>query len=212
MEQALAHVEENGGRWVVLQVYERNQAARRLYDRLGFEIIGGRTDLRLALAPARSGLLRAGGIQTFSPAEWRALFELANDHVNGLAQWWRPLRRSDYQVSLEQQLSEWFWRVMGRRHVYRRCVRGLHRFEAASVLTAQRWRGSHKLDFWVRQDSFGKYEVALLEEALTILSDYPRFPITTSASVKHEAALEVLLSYGFQAERTLLTMRQRVGE
>ena len=46
MDRALEHI-ESGGRWAVLQVYARNDAASNLYDGLGFEYLGGKSELLL---------------------------------------------------------------------------------------------------------------------------------------------------------------------
>jgi ribosomal protein S18 acetylase RimI-like enzyme len=212
MERALIHIREQGGRWAVLQVYAHNTVARTLYDHLGFEEVGGATDLAVDRAPA--GRTSPGSIpyfRSFSPGEWQPLYELANNQLGAAAQWWRAIRRADFEQPLDQQLGEWLWRALGRRDVYRRCIQtsgnGSGHFEAALILEAQRWHGRHRLQLWVRPDSYGAWEEALIAWALATLKEYPRWPVHITVNKDHAAAQEILQRAGFRPLRTLLTMR-----
>ncbi len=148
----------------------------------------------------------------FSTAHWQPLYELATNQLNVQAQWWRAMRRSDFQVSLEQQLVEWFWHTLGRSHIYRRCIRSARRFEAALILTAQRWHGPHKLELWVRPENYGYYEAALLQWSLATLQEYPRSLVQVSLNTDHAAGLEVFQQFGFHSVQTLLTMRRKIDD
>ena len=212
MERALAYIREQGGRWAVLQVYAHNAVARTLYDHLGFEEVGGAVDMAVERVPARWPA--PGSIpyfRSFSPGEWQPLYELANTQLGAAAQWWRALRRADFEQPLDQQMGEWMWHALGRREVYRRCIQppgtGAGPFEAALVLEAQRWAGRHRLQLWVRPDRYGAWEGALLAWALAVLDDYPRWPIHITVSKDHVAAQDILQQAGFRSLRTLLTMR-----
>jgi ribosomal protein S18 acetylase RimI-like enzyme len=208
MEAALDCVREQGGKWVVLQVYAQNEIARTLYQHLGFEEVGGMTDLRLARTPARLPELgRIANFHSFSVNDWQPIYELANNQLGAQAQWWRALRRADFQAPLDQQIGEWFWRALGRRQVYRRCIQSSERFEAALLLQAQRWSSPHKVQFWTRPDNYGRYEEPLILWTLRTLQNYPRWPIHVQVSSGHEEALEALGRWGFEAARTLLTLR-----
>lgn len=212
MARALEHIHENGGRWAVLQVYERNVIALTLYERMGFEIVGGNVDLRLErLGPDVAPVGPIADFYPFSASHWQPLYDLANLQYGSQSQWWRSLRRVDFQQSFEQQIGEWLARTVGRSRVYRRCIQTYqHQFDAALVLTAMRWRGTHQLQFWARPDHYGQHESDLLGWALNTLNNYPRWPVQLSLSRDHEAALAVAQELGFQVQQTLLTMRCRV--
>jgi ribosomal protein S18 acetylase RimI-like enzyme len=216
MHQALEHIEASGGRWAVLQVYARNDAARSLYDGLDFEYLSGKSDLILDQVPPLTD--RTAEIQqipnffTFSASHWNELYELAKCQHQVQAQWWRPLQRHDYQINFEQQAGEWFSHVFGRSDVYRHCIQITRRFEAAIVLKAQRRSGQHKLQIWVRPDNYGLYEEAFMGWTMRMLAEYPRIPVTLELATSHTAAIEAAQANGFTIERTLLTMRKKMQD
>ncbi len=210
MQRALEHIAEYGGQWAVLQVYEQNQVARTLYEHLGFEEVGGTVELRLDRVPPVPFPEPIPNFRAFSAHHWQPLFELASHQLNGQAQWWRALRRSDFQPTLEQLFLEWLWRTLGRQRIYRRSIQTTRRFEAALVLTAQRWRGTHTINLWARPENYGRYEQPMLQWALATLQAYPRWPVKISVNKEHQAALAVCEGFGFRRQQTLLTMRRRI--
>lgn len=213
METALEYAREMGGRWAVLQVRGDNQVAVGLYDRLGFETMGGITRMRVDRLPQslpRDLPLAApiSPVQPFHSREWRALYDLASSQQATQAQWWRPLRRSDYQMTLEQQLGEWFWHLSGKYDVYRgRVESSLKRFDAAAMLTAYRWPGEHDLKLWTRPQLYGYHETSLVDWTMQILGHYPPWPVTATLNGDHQAAIDALTAYGFQIVHNLTTMR-----
>ena len=212
MNEALSHIEANRGQWAVLQVYEHNAVARNLYGGLGFEDIGGTVDLRLRQVPAVKAAPPIPGFTPFSSHQWQQLYELASVQLDTQAQWWRAVRRADFQVTLDQQLAEWFWGRIGRNQVYRRGIRTGRRLEAAIVLTAQQWTPPHKLQLWIRPEHYGVYESELTQWALATLQDFPQYPVEASMSIEHGAGINALLGLGFEQRQTLVTMRRRVRE
>ena len=102
MEAALDHAIEAGAQWVVLQVYAGNRVARQLYDSLGFTEVGGAVDLLAANAPDVPAPLPDDRIQPFASAEWQPLFDLANQQLGAQSQWWRPIRRTEFQATLRE--------------------------------------------------------------------------------------------------------------
>lgn len=212
MEQALAHVASADGRWAVLQVYEHNAVARRLYSGLGFEEVGGMMDLRLDRVSKVEFPERIGTFQPFTYQHWQPLYELASNQLNVQTQWWRAIRRSDFQISVEQQFVAWMWNKLGRQRIYRRAFQSMRRFEAALVLTAERWRGTHELQMWVRPEQYGMVEHYLVQWAMATLQEYPRLPVKVSLSSEHESGIAAAESFGFQRQQTLVTMRRRIGD
>ncbi|NJN80953.1 MAG: GNAT family N-acetyltransferase [Caldilineaceae bacterium] len=213
MERALEHVRASHGRWAVLQVYTQNDVARRLYERLGFEDIVGTTSLRLDRAPQAAPFpTPMPNFRSFASGNWQPLYELAINQHNDHAQWWRPIRRSEFQTPVEQQFGEWLWRSMGRRTVYRRCIQSARRFEAALILTAQKWREDHEVELWVRPQNYGQYEEQMVQWILATLNEYPRWPVSVKLSTHHEAGLNAFRAHGFQSLTTLMTMRYQIAE
>jgi ribosomal protein S18 acetylase RimI-like enzyme len=211
MEAALDHVASCRGQWAVLQVYARNTVARRLYESLNFEVVGGMVDLRVPRTPHVDTSGALPNLKAFKPSEWQPLYELANHQLGAQKQWWRAIRRGEFQRSFEQQAGEWLRRAIGQEQVYRRAVQVSPRFEAALILSAQRWRGEHSIQLWTRPEHFGNYDSALIRWSLATLQDYPRWPVNISLSTDHTAALELVEFYGFRPLRTLLTLRKRVS-
>ena len=212
MDQALTHIAESAGRWAVLQVYEHNQVAQHLYGNLGFEEVGGMVDLGLTRVPKTNYPRPATNFHTFSVQHWQPLYELATNQLNAQTQWWRAMRRGEYQVSLEQQFGAWMWRTLGRQQIYRRCFQSQRRFEAALVLTAEHWRGTHELQMWVRPEHYGVYEHYMMQWTMATLQDYPRWPMKLTLSSDHVAGLRAAEAFGFEKQQTLVTMRRRVGD
>ncbi len=210
MRQALDYVTESGGEWAVLQVYAKNAIALHLYEQLGFEAVGGSIDLTLQRLPKLDLMPPINNFHSFTVDQWQALYELVSNQQSGQMLWWRAPRRTDYQVTFEQMIGEWFWRVAGRNHVYRRCIQTTRRFDAALILTAARWRGTHQLQLWVQPGLVGQHEESLIRWALTTLQDYPRWPVMLTLGTQHEAALACAKRYGFQEQQTLLTMRRQL--
>ncbi len=216
MDAALERIEASGAKWAVLQVYEANDPARHIYERLDFEYMGGTADLRLPRVPAlppeegKPSAPHIANFHSFSASQGPELYELANRQLNSQSQWWRPLRRSEFHVPFETQVGEWFWRKSGRRDVFRRCIRVSPRFEAALILTAQRWNGEHELKLWVRPEHYGEYEDAFFEWVTATLYDYPRLPVTLALPTSHASGLEAARRHGFEPTRTLLTMRREM--
>jgi ribosomal protein S18 acetylase RimI-like enzyme len=212
LQRALEHVDEAQGRWAVLQVYAHNQVARALYNAAGFEEIGGSVEMRMQRLPVVEFPKSIPHFCDFSAHHWQPLYELANNQHNVQAQWWRPIRRSDFQIPFEQQVMEWLSHRVGRYRIYRRCIQSARRFEAALILTAQRWRGVHKLEMWARPEQYGSYESDLIQWTLATLQEYPRWPVLTNVSTEHGAALRAFRQFGFEPLHTLLTMRCKLGD
>ena len=211
METALEYIREMGGTWAVLQVREQNQIARGLYDRLHFETMGGTVEMRSGRVPKVNEQPALAGLAPFSSADSTLLYDLANSEQNAESQWWRAVRRVDFDVPFEQSIGEWFSRVAGRDRIHRVAMRDFTgRFESALLLTARRWKGDHSMQLWVRPEAQERYERRMILWALRTLQEYPIWPVTTTLNTAHTGARAVLEEFGFQARTTLLTMRRKV--
>ncbi len=212
METAIDHATRAGGLWAVLQVYQSNVVARRLYQSMGFEDVAGTVEMRALRTPVVTNRPEHALMRRFSVADWQPLYELVNHQLGAQAQWWRAIRRADFQATFEDQLGEWFWRIVGRGVTYRRAIQNSSRFEAALLLEARRWRGEHTIQLWVRPEHYGVYDRPLIDWTLWQLQDYPRWPIRISLNTEHQSAIDYLERCGFAQQRTLITMRRRLRE
>lgn len=211
METALDYVQEMGGTWSVLQVRANNEVARGLYERMGFEDMGGATELYAGRPPKNVEFSADVAMQTYGGSHSQMLYELATSQQTAEAQWWRAVRKVDFEIPLEQRMGEWINQIVGREQVYRRAIREYQgRFEAAVKLTARRWRGIHEIDFWSRPDAGDEYQRTLISWALAQLKHYPVWPIKASLATNQTVAKDLLLEYGFEERHTLLTMRRRM--
>lgn len=212
METAIDHATRAGGLWAVLQVYLSNSVARKLYQSMGFDDVGGTVEMRAPRAPVVREKPEHALMRRFSIADWQPLYELVSHQLGAQAQWWRAIRRADFQATFEDRLGEWFWRIVGRGKIYRRSIQNSSRFEAALLLDARRWRGEHTMQLWARPEHYGVYDRLLIDWALWQLQDYPRWPIRIGVNVSHHSAIDYLERCGFVQQRTLITMRKRLRE
>lgn len=211
MERALEYIREMGGAWAVLQVRGENVIARGLYERLNFENMGGTAELYAARLPTVLEQPALASLRPFTPSDSNLLYELASSRPSAESQWWRTVRRVDFELTFEQRLAELANRLMGKERIFRAAIREFRsRFEGAFQVTARRWRGEHRIRLWVRPDAQERYERPLTLSALALLQEFPRWPVRVSVSTQNEIARETLLAQGFSVKTTLYTMRLRV--
>ncbi len=207
MEHALHYIREMGGRWALLQVRADNAIARGLYERLGFQVVGGTARLRISRVPGQVSAPPIPGLAPFSPAEGHRLHELirSQDPPRILAGSGAP--REHVPPTLEARLGEWLNRIVGREQVLRMALRDAQgRFQAALVLRARGWPGEHRLQLWTWPGLAERYEEPLVRWGLAALQGYPRWPVEARLSIRQEEAIRALEAWGFQNVHTLLTM------
>jgi ribosomal protein S18 acetylase RimI-like enzyme len=211
METSLDYIDEMGGTWALLQVRANNAVARGLYERMGFEELGGTVEMYSHRIPRRIEIPEIPYLKPFSSGESQQIYELATSHQNAESQWWRPLRRGDFDITLEQHIGEWFNSLLGRERTYRMAIREYEgRIEGALVLTARLWRGCHDLKIWTRPGAPDVYQQDLARWAVATLSAYPLWPAKATLNLAQEAVRTTLEEYGFVERHTLLTMRRRI--
>ncbi len=212
MAAALEYIEGRGGKWAVLQVRENNPIARGLYERMGFDTLGGIGEYRLDRTPSNlAGMSLV--VRTLQNNEWHAAYELAVASTPSLMQWWQSVRADDFQVHLERRLQESFLRLVGHSRVFRLAVPCAHAgrpLDAVAIVHAARWQGNHSLRMYIHPEQHGNLESPLLTCVLQNLQDYPVFPIDTRVQATHAPAIAALRDTGFREIKTLLTMRKRL--
>ncbi len=211
MEHALDYIREMGGSWAVLQVRGENEIARGLYERLRFENMGGTSELYAPGAPRRVAFPVLSNLQAFSAADGNLLYDLATSRPNAEFQWWRAVRRDEFQVPLEKRIGELVNWLAGRQRIYRYAIRDYtSRFEGAIQVTARCWKGEHHIRLWLRPDAQEQYAQPLVLSALALLQEFPRWPLRATVSTQDEIAVQTLLDHGFFVRSTLYTMRLRM--
>ncbi|MCY4082124.1 MAG: N-acetyltransferase [Caldilineaceae bacterium] len=211
MEHALDYIREMGGSWAVLQVRGENEIARGLYERLRFENMGGTSELYAPGAPRRVAFPVLSNLQAFSAADGNLLYDLATSRPSAEFQWWRAVRRDEFQVPLEKRIGELVNWLAGRQRIYRYAIRDYtSRFEGAIQVTARCWKGEHHIRLWLRPDAQEQYAQPLVLSALALLQEFPRWPLRATVSTQDEIAVQTLLDHGFFVRSTLYTMRLRM--
>ena len=211
MEHALDYIREMGGSWAVLQVRGENEIALGLYERLRFENMGGTSELYAPGAPRRVAFPVLSNLQAFSAADGNLLYDLATSRPSAEFQWWRAVRRDEFQVPLEKRIGELVNRLVGRQRIYRYAIRDYtSRFEGAIQVTARCWKGEHHIRLWLRPDAQEQYAQPLVLSALALLQESPRWPLRATVSTQDEIAVQTLLNHGFFVRSTLYTMRLRM--
>lgn len=208
-EAAIAEAKSLGAQGTVLQVYQDNPTAWRLYTDLGFREVAGETDLRLE-APEPVAVLDAPGYQLrrSQPADGQAAHELAQLVTPTVLQWLRPVRAGHFRRSWSGRLTERITDLLAGRRVYRLTVKKESRLVAMVTVTAVFGRGEHHLALLVHPDHIGQVETALLSRALHMLAALPPRPVSVTVHRTDTPALEVLSGYGFHEQRTLITLRR----
>jgi hypothetical protein len=209
MEAALAEAEGLGVEGVILQVYEDNPRARRLYAHLGFEQVAGETGLGLeTVQPVAFLEAPTYHLRSWKPADGQAVYDLARHAIPLELQWMRPLRAEEYQpawpVRVAQSIADW---IAGRQ-VHRVVMLKDERLVAMVSVTVAVRQGEHRLALLVHPNHAGQVEAALVSRALHLLATAPPRPVGVTVDKDAEATLKVLRDHGFAEQRTLLTLRK----
>jgi ribosomal protein S18 acetylase RimI-like enzyme len=206
-EAAVAEAKELGAEGVVLQVFQDNLPALRLYTSLGFQEAAGETELRLE-AVQSVAVLDAPGylIRPWRAADGQAACQLARLVTPSAQQWLRPVKSGDYQLSWWTRLGQWLADQTAGREVYRLSVLRDDRLVAMMTVAVALRRRDHQLALLVHPDHAGQVEPALVSRALYMLTTIPPRPVRVTLDKAHTAALKVLRGYGFAEQRTLLTL------
>jgi ribosomal protein S18 acetylase RimI-like enzyme len=208
-EAAIAEARELGANGVVLQVYQDNHRALRLYTDLGFQEAAGETDLRLETVGS-AAFSKAPGyhLRPWQPADGQAAYELARLVTPSVQEWLRPLRADEYRLRWWTRLEQWLADRLAGRQIYRLTALREDRLVAMMTLTVAFRRGDHYLSLLVHPDHAGQVEATLVSRALYMLAAIPSRPVRATVNKDHTATLKVMQQYGFEEKRTLLTLRR----
>jgi ribosomal protein S18 acetylase RimI-like enzyme len=205
-ERAIAQAEANGAQAVVLQVRHDNPPALHLYADLGFEEVGGETDLELEAG--RSGAIQdAPGcrVRAWQPRDGKAIYELAKQVIPEPQQWFRPIRKEEYWPDWGSRLIDGVGNLLAGRQVQRLVI--LHGEVPVGMvkITVSRHQQGHRLAMLIHPDHAGRIEAALIGRAIHILASAPPQRVQITIYRGDTDLHRALHSYGFQEVRTLLT-------
>jgi ribosomal protein S18 acetylase RimI-like enzyme len=204
MEAALGEVSAQGGRWVGLEVRAHNQAARRLYEHMGFQEVGSTlhmlrpADLLWVGSPSPHPLLRRGCsrdsvalmglVRTVIPESQRPLLEL---------------RREDYRLDWESALDRWLegrhevWWVIDEDGALCGAVRALR----------ERGRRPDRLEVLVAPRHEGRFETVLVHQGMDSLRGASKKMVEIVLPRPAEPLIAALEAAGFRELRVLIQMR-----
>jgi len=209
MEETIAEARLQGAEEAVLQVYQDNLAALRLYTDLGFQQVAGEMGLRLAAAGPVEVVDAPGyELRPYQPALGgnQSAYELACLAIPTAQQWLKPVRVGEYEPDWVTRLGGRLADLLAGRRSYRlMAFRGAEPAALMTVEASLRQR-AHRLKLLIHPKHRGQLEPMLVSRALAMLAELPGRAVQATVITDHTAAIQVLGQYGFREERTLLTM------
>ena len=212
---ALQEAERLGAAGVLLQVYEDNLPALRLYNDLGFREVAGEVEMRLdvvrpvAVLDAPDYYFRPWKVEDGPAAQ-----SLAHQARPQPLQWLRPIPANAYDPPWGVRLGERWRALWGGQQTHRVVALQGERLVALLTLRLASQSGRHRLEVLIRPDRRGPLEAALVSRALHMLSTAAPRPVEMTMDKDHKTLVETLQSYGFKVQSTLLTLQRpwRTGE
>jgi ribosomal protein S18 acetylase RimI-like enzyme len=211
VEAALELARAHAGEWAILQVRHNNQAALRIYQRLGFEQLFATVEL------VRQGLwgrsyepfsLSSYRLTPSRPDDWRRQYDLALLTTSPQEQWVRGLELSEFRYSRWRQLREWLSDLPAGGHAWRLCLELGQELVGTLIVRSRGWGQSNHLAFSVHPGSRGSVEGALVRQGLALLGSRLEQDTFVEHSADHVAGIQALKESGFVEKRTLVTMRR----
>lgn len=212
METVVQHVRERGGREMLLQVRQDNEAAINLYESIDFAQLGSMTNwyssfrqFRLlpvaasAQSPDHSGEFF---IRPLRPREWRRAYELDTAVVHPDMNWPEPLADDHYRSNLWR----WFSNVINARQAETWVAEAGDGRLAGLASIQSEWGRLHTLSLRTRPEWRGAVEQPLLAKLLRRLQHMYRRNIRIDHPAEDDVANELLRRANFVPRRTLTTM------
>jgi GNAT superfamily N-acetyltransferase len=208
-EAAIAEARHLGAEGVVLQVYQHNLPAFRLYTDLGFRQAAGETLMWLrAVREVQPREVPGYEIRAWRPADGPAVYDLAHAVTPPELRWLKPVRADQYRLDWWRRQGELLANLLAGRRVYRFSVYRADRLVAMMRVTAVSRPQEHKLQLVIHPGHAGEVTAALVSRALHGLAAMPSRPVSVEVYKDQTAVLQTLSDYGFQEQNTLLTMRR----
>ncbi|MBC7250779.1 MAG: GNAT family N-acetyltransferase [Anaerolineae bacterium] len=208
MEAAIEQARLAGGEEVLLRVRIDNDAARQLYESLGFRQVTATTEMELPAVRAVKPVAVSGfTLRRRRHREWRQTMELAHQAIPASLQRLQPVRSSNYRLDPDQRLGRWLGHLFAGRSEHRLVVSQDQRFLATMDVIVSRWRDSHRLKLMIHPDYRGLLDEMLISTGLHLCSRVPGRKVRTKLPLEYEETIATLRRYGFVERRTLALMR-----
>ena len=209
VEAASGEAQALGAEGVLLQVHRDNEPALQLYTSLGFREVSGETDLWLGnVGPVSVQDAPGYRFRPWKVADGQAVYELARRVAPPSQLWIRPPRREEYRPDWLVRFGRWISELLAGRRTWRLTALHEERVVATLEVTAAFRRGEHRLKLLVHPEHVDRLGAAMISRALHMLSDLPSRSVRITLDPDQKAILHVLRDYGFEEQRTLLTMRK----
>ncbi len=212
VDAGIAHVRQQGGRRIVLQVRADNDAARTLYLHRGFCRFDTWHELNLAardqasvVGPPNADLRRS------RLGDTRQLWQLARDSVIPATQHCLPLERADFRRDLAWLIGRSLRFAFSGRETLELVAPRQGDLAACIRLSTNLGRHPYELLMYVAQGQRGRWESALLDGLLTRAADLPTRDWRTYVSDTHPEALEACGRCAFETLRVLDQMALELG-
>jgi len=206
MEEVLAHVRSQNGRWIILQVRADNQAAVHLYRTMGFVPADTLLEMHLSKVEAKAESSLRPSLRRRGYDEWPQEYHLAQEALPSAAQRMRPLDPSSFRVAWDERIFRLLRNWLGSVREHRLAVEEEGTLGATLTVWAGRWRPYHRLEIMVHPDYRGRWEEGLVDQALAILCRYPPHPAYIEVYAAHEDLARALKERGFVTDRELVQM------
>jgi predicted GNAT family acetyltransferase len=211
MDAAIELVRHNHGEWIALQVRSDNDIARKLYQTLGFVDTGEMVYLECRhpgdYRPTKPATITSGQLRPARAGDMDQLYTLAQSFVPESARWAEPVYRSQFDLSPERNLTDWF---TGDRHVWR-VVESVDHLCGASLLEIKRHKRWARLQLWIVPAHAGEYEEALTDSVLAELH-HPIDLVTARLPGAAIGGRVALTTRGFRQVRALTSMKLTLNE
>jgi ribosomal protein S18 acetylase RimI-like enzyme len=201
---AVEHAREHGAHWVELLVKVGNSGAVTLYEQTGFVSLESVTTLRAPSVPTVSQHSCDPALAPIQKRHADRLLELARESTPPMVQRVRPIRADRFAGEWRRGLLEALVRARPPRREWWGAWEGGRLVAAAGV--GREKKGLSTLELMVAPDARCRHEAALLEMALSRLTDRPNTPVVATLSGRDPSAIAGLLRLGFQETRTLTRM------
>ncbi len=208
MEAALDEIARQGGTWVGLEVREDNPVAVRLYERLGFEVVGSSLEM---LRPAGETRPPSSAppplLRPARAADSDALYSLAREGLTRYHQEVLEIRRFAYRAGWEAFFSAW---LEGRTE--RWWITTDRPPTGALRVTTHRSGHWYEVETLVGPQRIDDLGPALVEVALARLPRRTRWETATVLPGVRAQLESCFARAGFRPLRRLLQMRKPLGK
>ncbi|MCS7178420.1 MAG: GNAT family N-acetyltransferase [Anaerolineae bacterium] len=213
VEAALDDIAARGGTWVGLEVREDNPAARRLYERLGFEAVGASLELaRPEGQPWPEASRSSLPLRRARAAESGDLYSLAREGLARTHQEVLEIRPSLYRAGWEARLSAWlegrnedWWVLRVGKDLAGVAPNGALRLTSCR---SGRW---HEVEVLIRPERMDDLGGLLVRAALALLARRPAWETVTALPGIRMHLEPLFADAGFRPLRRLLQMRRTLG-